>query len=60
MIAVGRFGKGLFSTLVLVVLLLAVAGGGQALAAEPWWHVMTFSSPPGPKGERSCSHAGCG
>jgi hypothetical protein len=48
-IAVGRFGKGLLSTFLLVVLLLAVAGGGQASAAEPWWHVMTFSSPPGPK-----------
>jgi hypothetical protein len=48
-IVVGRIGRGSLATLVLTVVLLAVGGGGQALAAEPWWHVMAFSSPPAPK-----------
>jgi hypothetical protein len=28
-----------------VCLLVSVAGSGQAVAAEPWWHVNTISAP---------------
>ncbi|MGC2374856.1 MAG: hypothetical protein WA484_13370 [Solirubrobacteraceae bacterium] len=40
-------------TFVLVAVLLALAGSGQALAAEPWWHVNTISAPAQPAGGES-------
>jgi hypothetical protein len=47
-IVVDRFKRKLLIAIVLAVSLLAVDGAGQALAMEPWWHVMAISSPASP------------
>jgi hypothetical protein len=44
-IVVNRLYKGVLVTIALTVFALVVGGGGQALAAEPWWHVVAISSP---------------
>jgi hypothetical protein len=44
-IVVNKFYRGVLVAVALAVFVLAVGGGGQALAAEPWWHVVAISSP---------------
>ncbi len=34
---------------IVVVAMIVVGGAGQAVAAEPWWHVVSISSPASPK-----------
>jgi hypothetical protein len=48
---VDRIKRSLLATVVLAVLLLTLTGVGQAVAAEPWWHVMAISSPGPDTGE---------
>ncbi len=37
------------SASIVLVVLFVLVGTGQAFAAEPWWHVVTMSSPASPK-----------
>jgi hypothetical protein len=43
--------RGLLATV--VAMLLVLAGTGQAVAAEPWWHLSTISAPAKPAGGES-------
>jgi hypothetical protein len=44
-IVVDRLNRGLLATIVLTVSLWTLGCAGQAMAAEPWWHVVGISSP---------------
>jgi hypothetical protein len=44
-IVVGKVNRGALVTIVLAVCFVMVGGVGQAVAAEPWWHVTTISAP---------------
>ena len=45
---VAQIKRGTVLTVMLTVLLMAVGVTGQALAAQPWWHVTTVSAPASP------------
>ncbi|MGA9875122.1 MAG: hypothetical protein WBQ21_04865 [Solirubrobacteraceae bacterium] len=48
MIVMGKINRSVLATVALAVCVVLVGNVGQAVAAEPWWHVTTISAPASP------------